>query len=627
MTVQASILLPNGEYLTSWERPAAYRKTCHVAREHPQADDGGRGAEAQPFRTIQRAADVLKPGEEVVIHKGIYRECVRPRRGGTGPDAMIRYRAADGEAVVVAGSEVFSGEWKSARLRPMGATWERLFRKESHPIREVTLPPEWFVGCLPFAMINMPEHHTAGGRELQEFPEELRPKLMLKRGLVFQDGRRLRQVLRADELAGESGTCWAANTGLDVLVRPFDDSDPAESMWEFTVREQAFAPEAPNFDYIRVQGLTLRHCADGFPWPQRSALSTNCGTHWIVEDCHVHDINASGMDFGRQHVMAPNDRPRDYGFHIVRRNHIERCGITGICGTAGNMNEMLVEDNLIEDIGWHDIERLWENAAIKIHHTDSCVFRRNVIRNLIGASGIWLDFGIENSRITQNLLYNVDSSFGGVFIEMARLRPTLIDHNIILGSIGREIQAAAGDDTVKGGHGIYAHDCDRLRIEHNLVARCAGAGVFLRLGQTRRFGPGKSRRGSTCRKHSVRNNVIVGCGTAVEFGRPDNFADGNVYHGMKSGGAWRIHDPEEWLDFAAWREFHGWDVNGALAEARVEWNPTTQTLEFECPLPKVAATEQPSDDFFGRSREASRVLPGPFAELPTSEVAVDPRSA
>ena len=44
------------------------------------------------------------PGQRVVISGGIYRETVRPARGGTAPDQMISYEAAPGETVVVKGS-------------------------------------------------------------------------------------------------------------------------------------------------------------------------------------------------------------------------------------------------------------------------------------------------------------------------------------------------------------------------------------------------------------------------------------------------------------------------------------------------------------------------------------------
>jgi hypothetical protein len=48
------------------------------------ADDNGPGSKERPFRTIGEAAQVLQPGERVVIAEGIYRECVSPSRGGPG---------------------------------------------------------------------------------------------------------------------------------------------------------------------------------------------------------------------------------------------------------------------------------------------------------------------------------------------------------------------------------------------------------------------------------------------------------------------------------------------------------------------------------------------------------------
>ena len=44
--------------------------------------DFNSGAEDQPFKTIQRAADMAVAGNTVVVHEGIYREWVKPRNGG-----------------------------------------------------------------------------------------------------------------------------------------------------------------------------------------------------------------------------------------------------------------------------------------------------------------------------------------------------------------------------------------------------------------------------------------------------------------------------------------------------------------------------------------------------------------
>ena len=71
--------------------------------QNPRAADSNPGTKELPFSTINKAAQVLQPGERVVIMTGVYRERVVPKRGGTGPDKMISYEAAPGANVVVKG--------------------------------------------------------------------------------------------------------------------------------------------------------------------------------------------------------------------------------------------------------------------------------------------------------------------------------------------------------------------------------------------------------------------------------------------------------------------------------------------------------------------------------------------
>ncbi|MCY2953082.1 MAG: hypothetical protein NTU53_14055, partial [Planctomycetota bacterium] len=61
--------------------------------------------------TINQAAQVLQPGQRVIVAAGVYRERLRPARGGSGPEAMISYEAAPGAQVVLKGSRVFREMW------------------------------------------------------------------------------------------------------------------------------------------------------------------------------------------------------------------------------------------------------------------------------------------------------------------------------------------------------------------------------------------------------------------------------------------------------------------------------------------------------------------------------------
>ena len=80
--------------------------TYHVATD---GDDTASGASTDPLRTIDRAAQLARPGDEVIVHEGEYREWVRPLRGGRSNTRRITYAAAAGERVVIKGSERVRG--------------------------------------------------------------------------------------------------------------------------------------------------------------------------------------------------------------------------------------------------------------------------------------------------------------------------------------------------------------------------------------------------------------------------------------------------------------------------------------------------------------------------------------
>jgi hypothetical protein len=77
----------------------------HVATTGSDRADGSVGA---PLRTINRAAALAMPGDTVRVNQGIYREWVRPQRGGISDARRITYEAP-GERVVIKGSEVVTG--------------------------------------------------------------------------------------------------------------------------------------------------------------------------------------------------------------------------------------------------------------------------------------------------------------------------------------------------------------------------------------------------------------------------------------------------------------------------------------------------------------------------------------
>ena len=180
--------MPDGTQFPVWEKPLHFTKTYYVNVEAKDADDNGPGTKEHPFRTINHAAQVLKPGERVVIAEGIYREIIRPARGGDGPDSMISYEAAPGANVVVKGSVVVK-DWQP------GEGWNFGFDSATHkPVKawDLHLDPALFHdGYNPFEVDNV-----IGNRYWINYAKDNMANYFRRRGLVFVDGHPLEPVER-----------------------------------------------------------------------------------------------------------------------------------------------------------------------------------------------------------------------------------------------------------------------------------------------------------------------------------------------------------------------------------------------------------------------------------------------
>ena len=81
----------------------------------PNGSDGAPGTADAPFQTVQKAAQVLKPGDTAYLRAGTYRETVVPSRSGA-PGTPVTFRAYPGERPVVSGADPVSG-WSSHKGR------------------------------------------------------------------------------------------------------------------------------------------------------------------------------------------------------------------------------------------------------------------------------------------------------------------------------------------------------------------------------------------------------------------------------------------------------------------------------------------------------------------------------
>lgn len=565
-------ILPNSQRFPFWDDATSYRRIHHVAANHPAADDGNAGSLDRPWKTIGRAAESLQPGEKVIVHAGVYRECVRPARGGECPERMIAYEAAPGEKVVIAGSEAWTPEAGPSSGWRLGEAADG----SRPPVWMADLPVAAFGAYNPFLARNIYDHaHYFGNLADREWTA----RTLLRRGGVFCDGRPLQQVSFARDLATRDNAFWVEEPGERLHVRLPGDRSPTDARLEVSAREQVFAPRTRGLGFIRVSGFVMRHAADGLPVPQRALLSAARGHHWIIEDNTIEWANACGVDIGQESWDA--ERGEAGGGHIVRRNRIRDCGICGIAGCRG-VERSLIEDNIIERIGLLDLEQLCEAAAIKFHFAKDTLIRGNRLRHLRNCGGIWLDVDNENCRVTGNAFHDIVSFTGGVYSEM-NFGLNWVDNNVFWDIRSNALKP--GGPTLPEGSAIRADCNERLVVAHNFFGNIEAHAVAFTLVQSARMGHEHGRTG-LCRANAAVNNVFWRCPHRIHLGRrEENVCDGNLYDRRDDRGAFEIRYPEPGCrqDLAGWQHYFGLDLNSRQDAIDAEFDPETGTVRWRTP--------------------------------------------
>lgn len=450
-----------------------------VDQAHTRATDTGEGTAEAPFKTIAPAAERAMPGDTVRVHAGIYRERVAPARGGDA-DQPITYEAAPGQRVIIKGSELWTPAWE---------------RSEHPSIYQARLTTELFQAGLPAIPPSLTLVPRLSALSPYRTPYQRRPDLTL--GQIFVDGMMLDEVPR-DRLALTPGS-WATD-GESVSIHFPARTSPTHSAVEITTRSRIFAPYLRGLGYITVRGFIMEHCANQFHsgfynhdslFPQMGALSARGGHHWVIENNVVRYAKSTGIDCGNE---GPHDadglmqRRTRTGSHLIQGNEVSDNGAAGIIGHATSRARII--GNVVARNNRLGVDGA-ESAGIKLHYFLDGVVEGNLILDNY-ASGLWVDNGWANSRITRNVV--VGNTGAGVFIELGQ-GPLLVDNNVI--ALTRSGINLAGD-------GIYSHDCAGVTVAHNLLYGNSNFGLFLHIGTERR---GKRPAASDW---LVVNNIVLG---------------------------------------------------------------------------------------------------------------------
>lgn len=402
--------------------------------------DMATGSLNDPFRTISHAANIAQPGDTITVHKGIYRERVNPLNGGSNDLHRIVYQAAQGEKVVIKGSELIN-HWKKVK----GSVWKvvipNTFFKDYNPYSDL-LTGDWLTkkGI---------DHHTGevflNGKSLFE-KSQLQDVIA---SIPYPDARDKEASTYTwySEFNEDSTTIWAN----------FQKLNPNKERVEINVRESCFYPDKPGVNFITVRGFIMDQAATQWAAPtaeQIGMIGTHWSKGWIIEDNVISNSKSVGITLGKDRATGQNvwmnnpvkDGATHYnevifraleigwskeniGSHIVRNNVIFDCGQAGIVGSLGGVYSKIY-NNHIYDIWTKRIFSGAEMAGIKIHASIDMLIKNNRIHNT--GRGIWIDWMAQGTRITGNLLY--DNTTDDLFTEVNH-GPYLIDNNIFLSEL------------------------------------------------------------------------------------------------------------------------------------------------------------------------------------------------
>jgi len=414
-----------------------------LAREYHvsiNGSDDGDGSLKHPFKTISAASRLARAGDTITVHAGTYREWVDPLFGGTSNLNRIVYRAAEGEEVVIKGSEVIKG-WEKVNKGVWKVTLDNSMFANYNPYREI-IAADWFLDLGR-------DHHTGevylNGKsfyEIDSLENVFDPKPL--KGALDQEGSLYQWYCESNS---KTTTIWAN----------FHEFDPNKELVEINVRPAVFFPKKTGINYITVRGFTMSQAATTWAPPtaeQMGLIGPNWSKGWIIEHNTITHSKCSGISLGKGRNTGQNFSSvyrkksghisqlevvfsaikngwskENVGSHIVRNNVISNCEQAGICGNMGAVFSQIY-GNHIYDIY---VKRQWggfEMGGIKLHAPIDVLIKDNCIHNTF--KGIWIDWQAQGIRINRNLLF--DNSWMDLHIEVSH-GPHIIDNNLFLSDL------------------------------------------------------------------------------------------------------------------------------------------------------------------------------------------------
>lgn len=458
----------------------------HAAEMHvaPDGKNTATGAADAPLRTIQAALDRAAPGDSLIIHTGTYREAAVVTRGGL-PNRPVRIKAAQGERVVIDGTEPVAGRWRAGK----DGTWST---KVTGPVEQVFLDGAMLVEA--------------------RWPNMRFPADLWKRSCWAAAAPGSDKGLMVDSKLAETGVDW---TGANAML------NVSHQFWTWTcpvIRHEAGA-ERFTYDVSKASGMRdatghIRYDDDYYYlFGMRAALDVP--GEWF------HDAAA-----GRLHVIPPDGQPvgrltvrikrRNFGLTLRDVKHVEVHGLHFFgCAFRIDGDHCTIADCHATFPSYNRIvvERQGRGSPCATLAGDDNRLERS---SLAFASGNGLSVRGDRNSVDNNLIHDVCWSGS---LDYAAIRVTgqenVIRRNTVFNSGNLLISHGGGPNVIELNH---VHDggwaCRDLSMVYSVTPR-AGGSVVRRNWVHGCHAPHLAmgiRADDKSRDITIHHNVVWGCG-------------------------------------------------------------------------------------------------------------------
>ena len=431
-------------------------------------NDSFAGSILDPFKTIQKAANIAKPGDTINVYYGIYRERVSPVLGGSNINNKISpiiYNGIpnkEGKSPIIRGSTIWTPTINNSSNIWSGVLDESLFTDNS--AIDGANPFKVPFSVTPYGINGLPEMAIDG---IKPTPN---PKISYCLGQVFVNDEMYIQKPLINEMYCTEKT-WNYDISLNVLTIHFPTNDLTDFSIEITNQRRLFAPHVRGLRYITVNGFVLERCGNNYPnrfWvvaanQQAGALGTRSGRFWTIINNTIRFASGVGIDWGNEGGSTQdletglNGTASGSFGHIIINNVISDNGAAGTAAFMSNNftfsnNKVFRNNNLL----FYGKQR-WESAGLKVHTPRDSMISNNTITDNY-CNGIWCDQGISSGTIQNNILSNNDDS--GINIEIGAKNSGMIRENTFDNNKYGVYLVTSGGVTIQNNTFVFSKDTD-----------------------------------------------------------------------------------------------------------------------------------------------------------------------